>query len=69
MVFQEALQSPCKVQEGFDKATQKNSICAQHLKQQEVPELLSKPESSGAGNLCPYRVISRLILLSCVILK
>lgn len=50
-MFQEALQSPCKIQEGFGKATLKTPACSQHLKQQEVPEVLSKPESSRAGNL------------------
>jgi len=68
-VFQEALQSPCKIQEGFGKATQKSPVCSQRLKQQEVLTLLSRPESSGAENLCPYGVISRLSLLPGVILK
>lgn len=48
-ISRSALQSPCKVQEGLGKAPQ-NTICSQHLKQQEVPELLSRKSVSLQGN-------------------
>lgn len=44
-----ALQSSCKVLEGLGKAPQK-TVCSQHLKQQEVPELLSRKFVSLQGN-------------------